>query len=56
MHVEEEWLDPWRGGEEACLSCHGVGAAAVEWEERGRGHNGGEEEVCGGGARSSDAE
>jgi hypothetical protein len=42
MHVEEGWLDPWRGGEEACLEPpwsggsgrHGVGervtAAAVE--------------------------
>ena len=57
MHVEEGWLDPWRGGEEACSGCHGVGgrAAAMEWEREGHGHSDGEEVVCGGGALSSDA-
>jgi hypothetical protein len=33
--VEEGWLDPWREGEEAGSSHHGVGGAAVmEWGER----------------------
>jgi hypothetical protein len=36
MYVEEGWLDPWRGGEEACSSHHGVGG-------EGRGRSGREE-------------
>ena len=56
--MEEWWLDPWRGGEEACSSRHEVGeeAATMEWGERGHGHSDGDKAVCVGRARSSDAE
>lgn len=41
--IEGRHLDPWKRGEDACLSRHGVGgAAAMEWG-RGHGYNGREE-------------